>query len=77
MFLAEIFIYAAVLYLILGVLFAVWFVAFRIAKFDDSAKGTSVFFRIIIFFGAMALWVLLLKQILQNQERIEVTAHRL
>ena len=62
----ETIVYAAFVYLGLGVLFALWFVAFGVTKLDDAAKGTSFGFRFIIFFGAVAFWVLrawrLLKQ---------------
>jgi prolipoprotein diacylglyceryltransferase len=65
------------IYLAIGVVFAVYFVAFRITKYDATAKNSSIFFRVIIFFGACVLWALLVFQIVQNKDRIEVTAHRL
>jgi hypothetical protein len=77
MTLLEIILVLVGIYLAIGAVFALYFVVFQIARFDKAANGTSIFFRIIIFFGATALWVLLLKQILQNKERIEVTAHRI
>jgi membrane protease YdiL (CAAX protease family) len=77
MILLEIILVLLGIYLAIGGLFALYFVVFQIAEFDESATETSVFFRIIIFFGAMVFWVFLFKQILQAKEKIEVTAHRL
>ena len=59
MIFAEIIVYAAFVYLGIGVLFALWFVAFGVAKLDEAAQGTGFGFRLIIFFGAVAFWVLL------------------
>lgn len=59
MMFAEIIVYAAFAYLGTGVLFALWFVAFGVTKLDDAAKETSFGFRFIIFFGAVAFWILL------------------
>lgn len=74
---AEIIVYAAFVYLGLGVLFAVWFAAFGVTKLDDSARGTSVGFRFIIFFGAVAFWVLLARRIAKGAKRpMEKNAHR-
>jgi hypothetical protein len=77
MIFAEIIVYAVFVYLSLGVLFALWFVAFGFTKLDDSAKGTSFGFRFIIFFGAVAFWVLLLWRVAKGAKRpAEKTAHR-
>jgi hypothetical protein len=65
------------IYLAIGVFFALYFVVFQITKYDETAKNSSIFFRVIIFFGATVFWVLLLNQIVQNKDRVEVTAHRL
>lgn len=74
---AEIIVYAAGIYLLAGVLFAVWFAAFGIAKLDDAAKGTGFGFRFIIFFGAVAFWVLLFWRLAKGAKRpAEKTAHR-
>ncbi|HVE56877.1 MAG TPA: hypothetical protein VNB22_08610 [Pyrinomonadaceae bacterium] len=77
MIFAEIIVYAVFIYLGLGVLFAVWFAASGVTKLDDSAKGTSFGFRLIIFFGAVAFWVLLLRRLAKGEKRpMEKTAHR-
>jgi Kef-type K+ transport system membrane component KefB len=74
---AEIILILAEIYFAIGVIFAGYFVAFQIGKYDETAKDSSVFFRFIIFFGAAALWIALVFQILQNKEKVEVTAHRI
>ena len=75
---AEIIVYSTFVYLGLGVLFALWFVAFGITKLDDSAKGTGIGFRLLIFFGAIPFWILLLKRLLKGEKRpVEKNAHRI
>jgi hypothetical protein len=78
MIFAEIIVYAAFIYLANGVLFAVWFAARGVTKLDDAAKETSFGFRIIIFFGAVALWILLARRLMKGEKRpVEKNAHRL
>lgn len=77
MIFAEIIVYTTFIYLAIGVLFALWFAAFGITKLDDSAKGTSIGFRMVIFFGAIPFWVLLAKRSLKDEKRpTEKNAHR-
>lgn len=77
MIFAEIIVYAAGIYLLPGVLFAVWFVISGITKLDDSAKETGFGFRLIIFFGAVAFWILLAWRLAKGDKRpIENNAHR-
>lgn len=77
MILAEIIVYAVFVYLAIGFLFALWFAAFGITKLDDSAKETGIGFRLLIFFGAIPFWILLLKRVLKNEKRpTEKNAHR-
>ena len=77
MIFAEIIVYAAFVYLGLGVLFALWFVAFGTDKLDEAAKETSFGFRFIIFFGAVAFWVLLARRVAAGAQRpSEKNAHR-
>ena len=78
MMLAEIIVCAAGIYLLPGALFAVWFAASGVTKFDDAARGTGVAFRLIIFFGAAAFWILLIRRLAKGTKRpLEKTAHRL
>lgn len=75
---AEIIVYSTFVYLAIGVLFALWFVAFGITKLDDSAKGTSAAFRLLIFFGAIPFWILLAWRLFKGEKRpMEQNAHRL
>jgi hypothetical protein len=77
MIFAEIIVYAVFIYLGLGVLFAVWFAASGVTRFDEAAKGTGFGFRLIIFFGAAAFWILLARRLAKGGKRpVEVTAHR-
>ena len=74
---AEIIVYSVFVYLAIGVLFALWFVVFGITKLDDSAKGTSLGFRFLIFFGSIPFWILLAKRILRSEKRpVEQNEHR-
>jgi hypothetical protein len=75
---AEIIVYAAGVYLGLGILFAFWFAVRGVALLDDAALGTGAGFRLIIFFGAAALWPLLARRLLKGEKRpVEKNAHRL
>lgn len=75
---AEIIVYSTFVYLAIGVLFALWFITFGITKLDDSAKGTSVGFRLLIFFGAIPFWILLAWRLFKGEKRpMEQNAHRL
>ncbi len=77
MLLAEIIVYAVEIYLAIGVLFAFWFVISGVNKLDESAKDSGFGFRLIIFFGAVAFWILLTWRLLKGKKRpTEQTAHR-
>ena len=77
MIFAEIIVYASFIYLAIGVLFAVWFILSGITKLDDAAKDTSFGFRFIIFFGALAFWILLAWRLAKGEKRpAEKNAHR-
>lgn len=74
---AQIIVYASFVYLGLGALFAVWFVTLGIARFDESARGAGIGFRIMVLFGATAFWVLLAWRIATGRTAPEErTAHR-
>lgn len=44
------------LYLLIGLVFGIYFVAKKIAEFDDAAKGAGFGFKLIIFLGTIPLW---------------------
>jgi uncharacterized membrane protein YphA (DoxX/SURF4 family) len=66
------------LYLIAGLLFAIYFAASGVVKLDKAARGTSVFFRSLIVPGALALWPYLLRRLIGGKPgpREERNAHR-
>jgi len=59
--------YMILLYLMLGVAFAVYFVTIAINSVDPSAKGTSWGFKIIILPGCILLWPVILKKYLKSK----------
>lgn len=77
MLLAELIVYAVFAFLAIGALFALWFVVRGITKIDEAAKGTSIGFRLLIFWGALVFWPLLLKRAVSSERRpVEKTTHR-
>lgn len=68
----------AMVYAGVGLLFAIFFVLIGVGRMDASAKGTPVFFRLLILPGAAALWPLLLVRWLRGQTTppVEKTPHR-
>jgi hypothetical protein len=77
MLLAEIIVYAVEIYLAIGVLFAFWFVIYGVNKLDETAKQSGYGFRLIIFFGTVAFWILLTWRLFKGEKRpTEQTAHR-
>ena len=52
--------YAVMMYLIIGFIFSVVFVARLINRVDESAQGASWTFRVMIIPGCIALWPVLL-----------------
>ncbi|MDP4132329.1 MAG: hypothetical protein Q8939_19395 [Bacteroidota bacterium] len=55
-------------YLIGGFVFAAIFVVKGVDKLDESARGSSIGFRIIIIPGTVIFWPLLLKKWLESQK---------
>lgn len=52
----------AFVYLIIGVVFAIFFLSRGIEKVDTAAHGSGLGFRLIILPGTIALWPVLLKK---------------
>jgi len=50
------------IYLVLGFLFGVLFIAWGIGKVDEGAHGSTIGFRIIILPGISVFWPFLLKK---------------
>ncbi|CAM2009807.1 hypothetical protein [Acanthopleuribacter pedis] len=65
-------------YVIVGVVFAAYFVTKGCNQIDPNARDGSPGFRVLIFPGAAALWPLLLRRLLQGQQQppIETNPHR-
>ncbi len=59
---ASIFSSVFLLYLLLGLVFAIAFLWKGAGKLDDKTKGTSWVFKALIIPGSIALWPVLLKK---------------
>ena len=55
------------IYLIIGVIFSVLFLLRGINKIDEGAVGTSIFFKLLILPGVIALWPTLLYKWIKNR----------
>ena len=77
--LAAIFLILLALYCAAGICFAIPFVIFGVGKIDPHAAHGSWGFRVLIIPGAMALWPLLLRRLVDDKKSPpeERTAHRL
>jgi len=49
-------------YLVVGIIFAIFFLRKGIEKMDTAAHGSGIGFRLIILPGTIALWPVLLKK---------------
>lgn len=77
MLFAQILVYSSIVYMLIGVVFAVYFVTARVGAFDESAKGAGIGFRFLIFFGAAAFWSVLLWRLVRGAGPvIETNSHR-
>lgn len=65
-FVLNIILYVGAFYLATGVLFGVIFLLFGINKVDQAAAGSSVWFRLIILPGIVALWPVLMDRWLRG-----------
>ncbi len=74
---AQILVVITLIYVAVGVLFAVAFVFRGVQRIDPGAEGGSILFRLLILPGSAALWPLLLKRWATSaQAPAERTAHR-
>lgn len=69
--LAKLVLTGALVYTVLGVVFAVFFLflARGVQRIDPSAAGASFGFRVLVAPGTVALWPLLLRKWLRGQTR--------
>jgi len=54
-------------YLIIGVLFAIWFVTAGVNRLDHGMQGASTGLRLLIVPGAILLWPVLLTKCLRSK----------
>lgn len=62
---AALFVRLLEIYAVIGVVFAIYFVALGISKVDRLAHGSGIGFRLLVFPGSAALWPLLLLRLLR------------
>jgi len=74
---AWILVSVAGVYIVIGVIFALFFVGLGVKRIDPAAEEGTIGFRVLIFPGAVALWPLLMRR---SRERtpppVERNAHR-
>jgi len=63
------------LYLTLGLLFSIYFVFMAVNKLDANAKEGSFGFRLMIFFGSIFLWPILIKRLINKDKQLDINAH--
>ncbi len=62
MLVVEILVNIAMVYVAIGLVFALLFVGVGVDKLDPAAKGAPLAFRLLIIPGAAALWPVLLRR---------------
>ena len=73
----EIIVYGLFSYFLIGILFSLYFSFVGVKKFDDAAKTAGIGFRLIIFFGVVALWPILAFRFLRKTPvPTETNSHR-
>ena len=70
--------FGAGIYLAVGMMFGLWFIAAGVKQIDPATIGAGLGFRLLILPGAAALWPMLLMRVLrgQNHPPTECNAHR-
>ncbi len=77
MFIVESLVNLAMVYVAIGLVFALVFVFAGVGRIDESAKGAPLAFRLLIIPGAAALWpVLLLRWARSQPPPMERNPHR-
>lgn len=77
MFIVELMVNVAMVYVAIGLGFAIAFVIAGVGRIDPAAKGASLGFRLLIVPGVAALWpILLMRWARGAQPPLEHTAHR-
>ncbi len=77
MLIAQIIVYSVAAYLLIGVVFAAYFVVVKIGEIDEAAKATGIGFKALIFFGAVPFWMFLFLRLKSGSKPVvEKNAHR-
>jgi len=63
-------IYLLYLYIVLGIVIALWFAFFKVHHLDQSAKETSLLFRLMIVPGSIILWPYIIYKILKDDRKV-------
>ena len=63
---ARILILVGTIYVVAGMVFALYFVARGINRVDPAARGSGIGFRLLMLPGAAGLWPLLLRRVLRG-----------
>lgn len=53
-------------YCAVGFVFALWFSFFKLRKIDEAAKGSTVWFRLIIMPASILLWPIVCKKLFEK-----------
>ena len=59
---ATILVNLAGLYLVIGLIFAIWFVIKGARTVDPAVEGTSIVFKLLIIPGSILLWPVLMRK---------------
>lgn len=77
MFIVESLVNLVMVYVAIGLVFALIFVFAGVGRIDGSAKGASLAFRLLIIPGATALWLMLLMRWARGEQPpMERNPHR-
>jgi hypothetical protein len=77
MFIVELLVNLATIYVAIGMVFAIIFVFAGVGRIDESARSAPLVFRLLIIPGAAALWpILLLRWARGAQPPMERNPHR-
>jgi len=59
----------ALIYLLIGFVFAIWFVFRKVKQLDEQTAGAPLFFRVLILPGSILLWIFLWKKIREKKDQ--------
>ena len=69
MSIASIFVNLFYIYLLIGLVFAIWFVNRGAAKIDQGVKEANWKLRLLLLPGSAALWPILLRKVLNSGKK--------